>query len=502
MSEEKMKILFAASEANPFIKTGGLADVVGALPKYLKKNGVDARIVIPKYKDINFFDSYLECALQSMCVKMGDGEEWCSVWKTKTKDDVEVYFIEHHKYFNRDGLYHDNAFNDYQDNPYRYGFFCQAALQMCQDIDFYPDVIHTNDWQTSAISAYIKIWYWDKRIGKTATLLTIHNVAYQGIYPSFKTYSYLGLGWKNYSSNTFEDNGNINLLKGGIFFSDVVTTVSKNYAGEISSPYGGFGMAPYLTNKTTSFFGILNGIDTKEWDPKTDFRIAANYSEKDMSGKKKCKLDLQKRFMLEENEDIMVLGVVGRFTGQKGFHILQEVLSNVLNSMHIQFVILGAGDKSLEDFFGNLPKAFPGQAGSYIGFSNEIAHIIEAGADAFIMPSLFEPCGLNQMYSKRYGTLPIVHATGGLEDTVENYDENTGAGTGFKTYEVTPVSLYYTIGWAVSTFYDRKEHYQNMQKQAMACDHSWEKSAKEYIKAYEIAIKNKKAYDESCSIRQ
>ncbi len=228
-NSSKMKVLLAASEVSPFIKTGGLADVVGALPQYLRNHNVDARVVIPKYRDINFFDCYLECVLPSMCVQMGDREEWCSVWKTK-KDGTEFYFIEHHVYFSRDGIYHDYSFNDYTDNAYRFGFFCKAVLQMCIDIDFLPDIIHTNDWQTAIISAYIKIWYWNTSLGKTATLLTIHNVAYQGVYPSFETYNYLGLGWGNYSSDTFEDNGNINMLKGGIFFSDVVTTVSNTYA--------------------------------------------------------------------------------------------------------------------------------------------------------------------------------------------------------------------------------------------------------------------------------
>ena len=496
---EKMKVLIAASEVTPFIKTGGLADVAGALPKYLRDNGIDARVVIPKYRDIDFFDCYLECVLPTMCVWMGDIEEWCSVWKT-VRDGTEFYFIEHHIYFDRESLYHDHSFNDYRDNAHRYGFFCRAVLQMCIDLNFIPDVIHINDWQTSLIAAYIKTWFWDNKVGQCASLLTIHNIAYQGIYPSFGTYNYLGLGWNNYSSDTFEDNGNINLLKGGVFFSDVVTTVSHTYAREINSPYGGFGMAPYLTRKMTSFFGILNGIDSQEWDPKTDYHIAKNYSIDDMSGKKACKLDLQKKFLLKEDKDILVIGTIGRFVDQKGFHILADIISSVLDTMQVQFVILGTGDKALEDFFGNLPKRYPSKVGSYIGFSNETAHIIEAGIDIFIMPSIFEPCGLNQMYSKRYGTLPLVHATGGLEDTVDNYDESTGHGTGFKFYEFNSVSLFYTIGWAVSTYYDRRAHFEMMMKNAMTSDHAWETSAKEYIKAYKMAIKNKKEYDKTCSI--
>ncbi len=498
-TSKEMKVLFASSEAAPFIKTGGLADVVGALPKYLKESGVDARVVLPKYKDIKFGNAKLECVLSSMCVWMGDREEWCSVFKT-TLDGVEFYFIEHHYYFSREGLYHDNAFNDYRDNAYIFGFFSRAVLQMCLDINFIPDVIHTNDWQTALIGAYIKLWMWNTRLGKTATLLSIHNVAYQGVYPSYEAYNYLGLGWTNYSPDTFEDNGNINFLKGGVFFSDVVTTVSPTYAVEITRDNGGFGMAPFLNNKTTSFFGILNGIDIEEWNPKTDKFLEKNYDIDDMSGKAACKRAVQKRFMLEEDEHVLLIGTIGRFASQKGFNLIAEIIDNMMGDMHVQFVILGTGDHALEDFFGNLPARYPGRVGSYIGFSNELAHIIEAGCDMFLMPSFFEPCGLNQMYSKRYGTLPIVHATGGLEDTIENYDEATGNGTGFKFYEFNNASLFYTVGWAVSTYYDRREHFNNMVQNAMKADHSWGSSSQKYIDAYELAIKNKKDYDASCHI--
>ena len=336
--------MIASSEATPFIKTGGLADVVGALPIYLKKLDVEACVVLPKYRDINFHDCYLENVLPTMGVWMGSGEEWCSVFKT-VKDGVDFYFIEHHSFFSREGLYHDASFNDYQDNAWRFGFFSRAALQLCKDLQLNVDVVHANDWQTAAIPAYIKTWHWNDPVGRAASLLTIHNANYQGIYNATTTYDYLGLGWNNFSPDTFEDHGNINFLKGGIFFSDVVTTVSPTYAKEIASPYGGHGMAPYLQNKTTSFFGILNGIDEDVWSPEKDKFIPANYSVSDMKGKKVCKKELQKRFLLEEDDDVVLIGAIGRFVDQKGYNLIASIIDPLVNNMKVQFCILGSGEK-------------------------------------------------------------------------------------------------------------------------------------------------------------
>ncbi len=493
----KIKSVIVASESTPFIKTGGLADVVGALPKYLEGLDVDAVVILPKYRDIDFTNYNLECVLPSMCVVMGFGEEWASVFKTTTEEGVTFYFVEHHRFFSREGLYHDNNLNDYQDNAYRFGFFCRAALQLCKDLKLKPNIIHANDWQTAAIPAYMKIWHWDDEIGRAASILTIHNTNYQGTYNA-EVYNYLGLGASNYSSDTFEDNGNVNLLKGGIFFADVVTTVSPTYAKEILTPYGGHGLSPYLANKTTNFFGIVNGIDDVIWNPEHDEYIPENYSIKSMKGKATCKRELQKEFLLEEDDSIPIIGIVSRFVDQKGFGLITSVIDKVVVNMRVQLVVLGTGDTYLEGFFGNMPNFFAGQVGSYIGYSNRLSHLIEAGSDLFLMPSLFEPCGLNQMYSKAYGTLPIVHATGGLEDTVLNFDEATNKGTGFKFYTPTESALYNTIGWALSVYYDKPKVFQSLQKSAMTCDHSWLISAKEYVKAYKLAIKNKKSYDKMC----
>ncbi len=489
------KILMISSEMAPLIKTGGLGDVVGALPAEFIRRGCDVRVVIPKYGDCTLDDDKVEKVVEPMGVWMGTGQEWCSVFKVMTKTAIPVYLIEHHLFFARPGLYHDADMNDYPDNPRRFGFFTRAALQLCREINFMPDVVHAHDWQTALAPAYLKIWDWDSPVlGQAASVLTIHNAAYRGIYPKVHL-DYLGLGWQNFVPDKFETYDNFHFLKGGIYYADVVNTVSPGYAREIGTPYSPYGLAPPLSNKGGNFFGILNGVDYNQWSPEKDMIIPARYSSGDLRGKKACKRALQERFLLEERDDVALVGAIGRFVHQKGYHLLAQIVDAALQSMNLQFVILGTGENGLERFFSDLPERHPGRAGSYIGFSNNLAHLIEAGCDFFLMPSLYEPCGLNQMYSLRYGTLPIVHATGGLDDTVVNYNENTTKGTGFKFYDASPGALYHALERALRTYYDRPEHMHQLIAQAMAEDFSWEKSAGDYLKAYERAIKNKKRYD-------
>lgn len=485
LSPKGHRILFVASEMAPYIKSGGLADIVGSLPGYLAKNGHDVRVVIPKYRDIDLHGHALTPAVVPMGVWMGTNQEWCSVYSFKQTSGVTVYLIEHNAYFERYGIYHDAHMNDYHDNPHRYGFVCAAALQLCHDVSFRPDIVHAHDWQTAAVCAYLKVWHADNMFFRqTKSMLTIHNAAYQGVYPAAPHYDYLGFNWGNFTADKFEDHGRINLLKGGIHFADTVNTVSRTYADEISRPYGAFGLAPSVSNKGDRFFGIINGVDYSVWSPEHDRYIEKKFSRTDMSGKALCKRALQKRFLLTEDPSVPVIGLIGRFVHQKGFHLVAEKIADMVRAMHVQFVVLGSGDGGLERFFGDLPKQFPGSVGSYIGFSNELAHIIEAGSDFFLMPSLYEPCGLNQIYSLRYGTLPIVRATGGLDDTVKNYNEATGEGTGFKFWDASPDALFYTVGWAVSTYYDRPHHMKKLIAAAMAEDYSAEKSAGEYEAAY------------------
>ncbi len=341
-------------------------------------------------------------------------------------------------------------------------------MQICKDRGFIPDVIHTHDWPTVVTAALLKTW--DRILSPlsgTASVLTIHNIGYQGVYHA-SALNYLGCGWEHFTPDKFENYGRINLLKAGIAFSDAITTVSPTHARELLDPAGGRGLAMYLNNRKGDLFGILNGADYEHWDPAVDQYIPARYSAQDLKGKAVCKAELQKRMGLKVDPNLPLFGVVSRFVEQKGFNLVKAALPWALNSMAIQTVVLGTGDPDIEGFFRWLAYAYSGRSADYIGFNAELSHWIEAGSDFFLMPSLYEPCGLNQIYSLKYGTLPLVRATGGLDDTVENYNEGDGSGTGFKFWEPTPQALYNTIGWAVSTWYDRPHHISKLRQAAMA----------------------------------
>jgi starch synthase len=491
---QPLKIAFIASECVPFAKTGGLADVVGALPGALQKLGHRVIVIMPLYQRVNRAEFDIQPILSPVGVWMGGAEEWCTVHGTSNADGVPVYFIEFAKYFDRSGLYHDDEFNDYLDNPKRFAFLSRAALQFCKDIGFKPDIVHAHDWQTALAPAYLKIWHWDDQVlGAAASVLTIHNIGYQGKYPA-GAYAYTGLQPENFTDRKFEDHGAMNYLKGGIHYADMVNTVSPNYARETRTPELGFGMAMYLNDKGDRYLGILNGVDYDDWNPATDALVPQNYMTEDLSGKAVCKRALQKQLDLEVDEGVPIVGVVSRFVDQKGLDLLAAAIEPIINNMRVQFAILGSGEKGLEWYFGGLPARYPGRIGSYIGYNNELSHWIEAGSDFFVMPSRYEPCGLNQIYSLKYGTLPIVRATGGLDDTVEQYDEATGEGTGFKFWDASSHAIYFTVGWAVSTYYDRPHHIAQMQQKAMHQNFTWEASALQYEQVYRRAIEIKQSF--------
>lgn len=485
-----MKIAFIASECDPFVKTGGLADVAGALPKALKELGHEVIIILPLYDSIRKKNLHIDPFFGSMGVWMGAGvEHWCAVKKTVTQDNIAVYFIEYDHYFARTGLYNDSSNNDYADNAARFAFFSRASLQLLMDMNFKPDVIHAHDWQTAPVCAYVKTWGWGgSGIDKAATVLTIHNIGYQGVYPA-DVYKYAGFSEWDFRSDIFEDHGRVNFLKAGIHYADMVTTVSPTYARETLDGSQSYGLAPYLNNKKERYVGILNGVDYSAWDPANDKLIPAKFTPEKMDGKRVCRNELKKKFGLDSSKDVPVLGVVSRFADQKGLDVFAGAVERILNSMLVHVAILGAGDANLEKYFSWLPSMMPGKAGSYIGYNNDIAHLIEAGSDFFIMPSRYEPCGLNQIYSLRYGTLPIVRNTGGLADTVIQYNETTGAGTGFKFDYLSVDSIYDAVGWAVSTYFDRPEHLKKMRKTAMTQDFSWTRSAKEYEMIYQDILR-------------
>ncbi|MBN2143538.1 MAG: glycogen synthase [Candidatus Aureabacteria bacterium] len=483
----------ASSEVAPFAKVGGLADMVSGLSKSLKKSGHDVRIIMPYYKDIHLDKKKLKTVLTPMGVHMGGGaEEWCAVHVFFLEGDpsVQVYFIEHHYYFNRSGIYFDR-WGEFGDNAKRFAFFCLAVCQFCRDLPFKPDVIHCHDWPTSLIPAYLKLWYpFDPILGRCASVLTIHNIGYPGTFPK-DFWTYLGLPAHSFCEAQFESWNQISFLKGGIYYADKLTTVSPFHAMEVRTPEGGKGLAPYLNRRGSDLFGILNGADYDIWNPETDPFLPANYSEKDLTGKASCKKELQKRFGLEINPDRPIFGVIARLTFQKGLDLLMQIVHSLFSEMLLQIIVLGDGESYLVSGIHYFTRIYPGRFGSYIGYNEELSHLIEAGSDFFLMPSLYEPCGLNQFYSLRYGTLPVVRATGGLVDTVGNYDEATGGGTGFIFHEPSPRALYYTIGWAVSTWYDRPKHIHKMISRAMKKRFDWERSSKEYTLLYEAAVRRK-----------
>jgi starch synthase len=481
------RLLFITAECTPLAQTGGLGDAVAGLSKALVQRGHDVRIVMPLYGRIDRTRHNITFS-RSCCVHFGRGEEiWVGIFEGKLDGQVPIWFIDYERYFGRPDIYSGD------EDAYRFGVLSKAALQICKDTDWIPHVAHIHDWMTAIAAVFLKTW--DRvlsPLSSTASVLTIHNIGYQGKFDN-SVLSFYGFGADYLTPDKFEDFGGVNLLKAGIQYADVVTTVSPTYAQEIRGPIGGMGMGMYLNDRGDRVTGILNGVDTSVWNPAVDPYLPARYSKDNLAGKAECKRALQERFGLTVDPKIPIFAVISRFAPQKGFDLMRGSLPQALRDMVMQVVVLGTGDSFTEHFFRWLTEAYPGRANAHIGFAPEVAHLIEAGSDFFIMPSIYEPCGLNQMYSSLYGTLPIVRATGGLDDTVENYDESTGRGTGFKFWEISGRALYYTIGWAVATWFDRPQHIANMQLQGMSRDFTWEASAQQYERVYESAISHRAA---------
>ncbi len=486
----KLNILIAASEVVPFAKTGGLADVAGALPKALGKLGHDVRIVMPRYYIVDREKYGLKPLEGSLGVPMGImGEEWARVYEgVIPNSDVPIYFIEHDTFFGRNGLYDDNG-EGFSDNDNRFLFFSRAVMQLAKKLHFHPDVIHANDWHTAAIPVLLNTVYaYDSNFAHTGSLLSIHNLQHQGKF--YKgVMDVLGIGWEHYYE--FEEFGSVNLLKGGIVHADAISTVSQKYAQEIRTREFGWGLEGLIDSHTEKLHGILNGVDYDEWSPTIDTLIPKAFDVEDMEGKKVCKSVLQQTFNLPQKEDIPLIGLVGRLVEQKGIALLAAAIHKILD-MDIQIVMLGAGEKWAESFFSDIARTYPEKFGCYIGYRNDLAHQIEAGSDLFLMPSLFEPCGLNQIYSLRYGTLPIVRATGGLDDTIENYQNDSLHGTGFKFYDATPEALINTLGWAIYTWYNDRKGFEQMRMNAMRQRFDWMSAAKEYDVLYHRIVRGRK----------
>ncbi|MBR6297554.1 MAG: glycogen synthase [Treponema sp.] len=485
-----MKILMVSAEVVPFAKTGGLADMVSALAIQLTKMGHDVKIVMPRYYKID--RKKLQLLPGPMAIAAGQVETWSAVYYTNMPgcDNLPVYFIDHEGCFGRDGVYGTKTETDFHDNPYRFAVLCHGAFQLCRKIGWFPDIIHAHDWSTCLAPILLKHVCRYCGFEKTASVLTIHNQGYQGQYGK-DTFPALGIDWGLYYGAGLEHQGGINLLQGGVSSADMITTVSPTYAHEIQTMEGGFGMDGLLRVRSEVIKGILNGADVEQWNPAIDKRIPFNYSAKDMSGKAKCKEELQKRMGLEVNPNIPLVGIVTRLVDQKG---IAEVFAptygsvyQICTDMKVQFAVLGSGERWCENEINTLQSKL-GNFRAYIGYDENLSHLIEAGSDFFLMPSRYEPCGLNQIYSMLYGTLPIVRRTGGLADTVDNYNQETGEGTGFLFDQLTPRAVYDTVGWAVWAYYNRPEHIKKMQIEGMGRTFGWDKAAEGYLDVYREAL--------------
>jgi len=479
-----MHIAFAASECVPFSKTGGLADVVGALPRALAALGHQVSVYLPRYRQTKLADP--QTVVRSITIPFDDKYRFCSVVAagTNTPAGVKFYFVDYPPYFDREALYGSPA-GDYPDNAERFALFSRAVLEASKVLGV-PHVFHCHDWQSALVPVMLRTLYAeDPAFREVATVFTIHNMGYQGLFPP-DTLPLLMLPWDMLTISKMEFFGQVNFLKGALAYSDFVTTVSKKYSQEIQTTEYGFGLEGVLRDRSATVTGILNGVDYDQWSPQTDRFIAAKYSPQDLGGKLQCKHDLLHTFGVRNADSkVPVIGIVSRFAAQKGFDLISQIMDRLAREEMI-VVALGAGDKLFEDMFQRLNKQFPNKIAVKVAYDNAIAHKIEAGADMFLMPSRYEPCGLNQIYSLRYGTVPIVRATGGLDDTIEPWDARTGKGTGFKFSDYTGEALLATIKQALLSYRDASS-WQTLMRNGMTRDFSWGASAREYGKIYDRA---------------
>lgn len=472
-----LKVLFVAAEAVPFIKTGGLADVAGSLPKQLKAQGVDIRVVIPKYRDIA--DEYKEKMqlIHTTTVNVSWREQYCGV-EFLEHDGIKTYFIDNEQYFKRDGLY------GYDDDAERFSFFCRAVLDILPQIDFVPDIIHCNDWHTGLIGAILKSEHSKaETYANIKTIFSIHNLKYQGIFPAEIVGDVLGLDWSLYHDGGIEFDGCVNFMKAGVVYSDYLTTVSETYAQEIQYEYFGERLQGLIRQRWQSLKGIINGIDYDVYNPKTDKKIFANYDKDNTDNKIENKVRLQGQLGLPVRRDVPMLAVVSRLVSAKGLDLLAHIIEEVVQNQDVQLVILGSGDKIYEDLFKGLAWRFPTKVSANIMFDETLAHRIYAAADIFIMPSQYEPCGIGQLIALRYGTIPVVRETGGLKDTVIPYNKYTNVGNGVSFANYNAHELLFAIKRALG-YFQNGYIWSKLMSNAMNSDYSWRKSANVYKELY------------------
>lgn len=473
-----MKVLYVSSEALPFMASGGLGDVAGSLPVALRKRLIGCRVVMPLYDGIKQEYKDQMKFITSISVPVSWRRQYCGIFEAKS-NGVIYYFLDNQYYFKRDGIY------GHYDDAERFAFFARAVIEMIPAIDWKPDIIHCNDWQSALTPLYYSIYYANSPgFENIKTVFTIHNIQYQGKYGDELLNDVLGID--DYHKNLILYDGLVNFVKAGIECANVVTTVSPSYAKEILDPWYSHGLDQILNQRSWKLCGILNGIDTDGYNPATDPNIWQNYSADDFSGKAKNKEELQKLCSLDVRSDVPIIGIVSRLVGHKGFDLMREVLEKSLWERDVQYVVLGSGEWQYESYFRELHNKYPNKVAVTIGFVPDLARKIYAGADLFLMPSKSEPCGLSQMVALRYGTLPIVRETGGLKDSIQDSGDGKGNGFTFKTYNAYDMlgAIYRAID-----AYNNPELHDVLVKRALECDMSWGKSANEYIKLYRNLLK-------------
>lgn len=469
-----MNVLFVASEMAPFAKTGGLADVMAALPAYLQRAGHDVRVVLPLYDTVDTKQARFEPVVE-LDVPLGTHRYRAKILRVGSA----TYFVHIPALYARGRLYTSDP-----DEHRRFLALCYAALLLCQRLDFAPDVVHAHDWQAALLPLILKtLVAKDRRFARARSLLTIHNLRYQGSFPAAIGPDTNLTAYAHLFHQDLLRAGRVNFLLQGILYADGVSTVSPTYAREIQTAEHGAGLDGYLRARTTTVVGILNGVDYDEWSPERDRHIPHPYSARDLAGKERCKEHLLTSLGLPYRAGVPVLGIVSRLVGQKGFGLVGGAAPDLLRRHGFQLVVLGSGEPALEDMFARLQHAFPRQVCFYRGFKNDLAHLIEAGADMFVMPSRYEPCGLNQLYSLRYGTVPIVHKTGGLADTVRTWDPRTGRGNGFAFEHHDDAGLRWGIQAALAAYRDPTQ-WGRLVQNGMAADFSWDAQGKHYEVVY------------------
>lgn len=481
-----MHIVFAASECVPWAKTGGLADVVGALPPVLVRMGHRVTTFVPYYRQVAKKLPDLPVVISSLTMPYTYYQRYASVLDGGVHEGVQIYFIDCPEMFDRENFYATPS-GDYPDNWERFGLFSRAVIEASKILGV-PDVFHAHDWQAALIPIFLRsIYFFDPALRRVPCVFTIHNAGYQGWFPS-SIMPRLLLPWDMFTMDKLEMYDQVNLLKGGLVYADALTTVSRRYAEEIQTSEFGNGLDAIFRRRSADLFGILNGVDYEEWDPAQDKHIAAHYSADNLKGKKECRRDLLHAFGVDGVDDnTAVLGIVSRFATQKGFDLLAAIINDLVQD-DIVLLALGTGEEYYERLLGELALRYPDKVRVQVRYDNTMAHKVEAGSDIFLMPSRYEPGGLNQMYSLRYGTVPVVRSTGGLEDTV--YEEHDGKGNGFKFHGYNPLDFLDAIRRALATF-QNKEQWEEIMKRGMEEDFSWDKPAAEYVKIYERVVANR-----------